>query len=189
MSIFGKDYRPKPDEELAIMLRNGDKKAFAELYDRYSRRLLNFVYRIISDRDKSQDILQEVFLKLIEKPGLFNSEKKFSTWIYTIAMNICRNEFRRAARFDSLEPEYDDIGGEYREYDFDKAEFNRILDDELNQMDLNHRSVFIMRYKEELSIKEIAEILECPEGTVKSRLHYTLKNLSEKLYIFNPKVS
>lgn len=187
MKFFAKDYNKKSDEELAVLIRNGSEKAFNVIYERYSAKLLNFICRLLNDKDKSQDLLHDVFLKLIEKPELFNPDKKFSTWLYTITINLCRNEHKRGAKFESLDDEFIALNIGIQDTLFDIAEFNRLLEMELLSMDISHRSVFIMRFREGLPVREIAEILGCPEGTVKSRIHYSLKNLSDKLYMFNPK--
>ncbi len=190
MGIFGKQYSTLSDEELMSLLAEGNCKAFDAIYDRYSKKILNFLYRLLNfDYDKAQDMLQEVFLKIIEKPTMFNTDRKFSPWIYAIALNLCRNEFKRTARHESFAEEQNLSGLVSEDLSFETAEFERVLESELGLMDLSHRTAFLLRYKEELSLKEIAEVMDCPVGTVKSRLFYALKNLSEKLFMFNPKVS
>ncbi len=189
MKLFGRNYSSNTDEELAAMVRKGDEKAFRNLYGRYSRKLLNFIAGMTNDPDKAQDLLQDVFMKFIEKPELFNAQWKFSTWIYKIAINLCRNEYKRSAKFLPFDEEELLPGATGADSMFDNAEFYRLLESELMIMDTNHRSVFILRYKEGLPIREIAEISGCPEGTVKSRLFHTHKILSKKLYMFNPKES
>ena len=77
-------------------VQSGEPRAFEVLYDRYSERLLNYFYRMLGNhRENAHDMLQDLFLKIINKPHLFNPEKRFLTWIYTVAANMCKNEYRR----------------------------------------------------------------------------------------------
>ncbi len=74
----------------------GDTAAFDELYQRYSQRLLYYFYRMLGgDEDRAQDFLQDLFLKIIEKPNQFVSKQRFSNWIFTVTHNMCKNEYRR----------------------------------------------------------------------------------------------
>ncbi|GDX51978.1 hypothetical protein LBMAG27_10250 [Bacteroidota bacterium] len=82
------------DEELMDRIRNCDRKCFEELYDRYHKRLFNFILRIVNDREKAEDFLHDVFIKVMESHDRFDVTRKFSTWIYTLAINLCRNEMR-----------------------------------------------------------------------------------------------
>src|ERR1700712_473931 len=81
-----------------LFIADGKEKAFTELYERYSKKMLYFFYqRLYQDKQKAQDFLQDLFLKILEKPQLFNADKKFKTWIYTLAANMCKNEYRKDA--------------------------------------------------------------------------------------------
>jgi len=143
------------------------------------------------DRDKAEDFTQDLFTKLIEKPQLFDTTKKFGTWIFSIACNMCKNEYRRlAVRKGTVNDESKalrakDEGSENVVDYMDKKNFDQLLQVELGLLDEKHRSVFILRFQEEMSIKEISEALSISEGTVKSRLFYTLKKLSDKLKVFD----
>ncbi len=86
------------DEHLMISVHHGDVYAFNELYNRYSKRLLYYFYRMLgSSQEKSRDFLQDIFIKIIERPELFDTTRKFSTWIFSVAHNMCKNEYRRMA--------------------------------------------------------------------------------------------
>ena len=96
MPVFKKKYINLSDEQLMARIIKNDAHAFNEIYNRYSHRLLIFFLRALGGHDeKAQDFLQDVFLKIIEKPYMFSVDKKFSTWIFTIANNLCKNEYRR----------------------------------------------------------------------------------------------
>jgi len=162
------------------------------LYHRYAKPMLYFFYqRLYQDEQKAQDLLQDLFLKIVERPEQFNRDKKFKTWLYTIAANMCKNEYRKDAvrgvkiNYVHLNdmPEIETVFLPDR---FDKALFAATLTTELNKLNESQRDVFLLRYQEECSINEISEILGCAEGTVRSRLFYCIKKLAVSLRAFNP---
>jgi RNA polymerase sigma-70 factor (ECF subfamily) len=176
-----------------LFVLDGKEKAFTELYQRYSKKMLYFFYqRLYQDEQKAQDFLQDLFFKILEKPHLFNADKKFKTWIYTLAANMCKNEYRKdAVRGVKVEgfafndvPETHAAGMLNDRYD--QNIFAANLKTELNKLEEDQRVTFLLRYQEELSISQISEILDCPEGTVKSRLFYCTKKLAIKLKAFDP---
>ena len=132
--------------------------------------------------------MQDLFLKIIEKPELFDTNKKFSTWIYTVAYNMCKNVYRsniiKEKNYDinllKELPTFDKLNNKY-DVDF----FIDSLNTELNNLSKKHKQTFNLRHKDMLSIKEISIVMNCSEGTVKSRLFYATKELSKKLQIFN----
>ncbi len=190
-----KNYTELTDELLMAQVADGESRAFSELYDRYSGPLINYFYRMLwRDREKAEDFMQELFTKLIHKPHLYNPERKFKTWLYSIANNMCKNEYRRMEVRKNTSNGLDervDVSDDRVLSDkvVDREIFNEKLNEELLTLSENHRTVFELRYKEDMSIKEIADIMECSEGTIKSRLFYTIKKLSEKLQAYNPKLA
>src|SRR6201996_2438026 len=86
------------DSAVVTAFLNGDERAFSELVERYQTRLLNFVYRTIGDREKAEDLVQEVFIRVYRHLHRFDRSKKFSTWAYTIASNLAKNELRNRSR-------------------------------------------------------------------------------------------
>ncbi|MEX8546027.1 MAG: RNA polymerase sigma factor [Mucilaginibacter sp.] len=192
-SFIAKKYKLNSDEELMLFVIKGNERAFDELYNRYSEKMVRFFHqRLYRDDEKAQDFLQDLFIKIIEKADGYNPDLKFKVWIYSIAANMCKNEYRRL----------DVRGVKVNDYDFDKILeelplnnltdkydkdlFSRILTSELHKLDENHSLTFVLRYKEYMTVKEISQVMECCEGTVKSRLFYTIKKLSQKLAMFNP---
>ena len=195
MVVFRNKYKKYTDEKLMRCIQRKDTSAFNELYDRYSQRLLFYFFRELGgDEEKAQDFLQEIFLKIVENPGLFDTERRFPTWMFTVAYNMCKNEYRRLEIRDIVETDADmdaiphELESEYHpaEQNLDQKIFKRALFAELEKFDNGHRSAFLLRYQQNFSIKEIGEILECSEGTVKSRLFYTTQKLAAKLKAFNP---
>jgi RNA polymerase sigma-70 factor (ECF subfamily) len=195
MPLLKRRYRKRSDEKLMEFIQHGDTSAFDELYHRYSQRLLLYFFRELGcDEQKAQDFLQDAFLKILEKPGLFDPERKFSTWIFTVAYNMCKNEYRRLQAREMVENDVDVEGisqgceseDHSSEQNVDRKMFEKALLAELEKFDDGHRSAFLLRYQQNLSIREIGEILGCSEGTIKSRLFYTTQKLAAKLKAFNP---
>ena len=195
MALFKEKYRKLSDERLIELIQRSNTSAFEELYNRYSRRLLLYFFRELSgDEEKAQDFLQDVFLKIVEKPGQFDTARRFSTWIFTVAYNMCKNEYRRLEVRDdfrnsvSADAASGGCEGEHHQMEqhIDQGRFEKALLAELERLDNGHRSAFLLRHQQDLSIKEIGEVLGCSEGTVKSRLFYTTRKLASKLRAFNP---
>jgi RNA polymerase sigma-70 factor, ECF subfamily len=162
----------------------GDQAAFGELYLRYKSRMYYYFYRMLGNSaEQANDFLQELFMKLIEKPESYNPAYNFSTWLYSVANNMCKNEYRhREVRqeyhsVEALKPQIDFLN----ESSVDPDQAIEKVFQTLEQLGEEHRSAFLLRYREGFSIKEVAEILDLPEGTVKSRLFYAKKILAEKL--------
>ena len=195
MIFLRQTYKTSTDEELMRAIQSGEVGAFDVLYERYSRRMLNYFFRRLgNDENSAQDMLQDLFVKIVEKPHLFNSEKRFSTWIYAVASNMCKNEYRRRdirkieqplpgpdALLDAVKKvgKPDDV--------FEKKEFGHAVYQKLNELHEDKQNTFLLRFQHQLSIKEISETLDCSEGTVKSRLFYTIRVLAAELHEYNPK--
>lgn len=180
------------DEDLMRAILKGDKKAFDEIYARYSGPLLGYFMRMLwRDREKSEDFVHDLFAKIVHKPEYFDTERSFKTWIYSVANNMCKNEYKkqevRKGMKNGLDNHYSlsdtsvNVMGEVQDVFFREA-FERGM----KTLDEKHREAFTLRHIEGLSVKEIAEILEINEGTVKSRVFYAIKYLSEELKVFNP---
>lgn len=170
------------DEALmqAIATRR-DAQAFAQLYDRWSARMYRYFLRMIGRQAaKAADMTQDLFVKIIEKPHLFDPSRRFSTWLYTLAANQCKNEYRRKKLFDYV-GDYPETPGENGADDLpeqlDRARLEQLLQAAIDHLQEHHRQCFVLRWQEDLSIREISEIMDCPEGTVKSRLYYALQQL------------
>lgn len=191
MKLLKKNYSKRSDEELMLLYSKGDRKAFEEIYKRYGTYLLNFFNRKLwQDRLKAEDFTQELFTKLIDRPELFDTTKKFKTWLFTIASNMCKNEYKRMEIRKSTRnevPEGFEAKANLKTADksVDEHNFSTELNYELNKLNEKHKEVFMLRHYEGLSLNEIAEMLGINVGTVKSRLHNTTKLLAKKLNTFN----
>ena len=176
------------DEQL--MSRVGerqDEKAFDELYSRHARRLMGFFLRAFRyDEDEAADACQETFLKVWQAAEQFNPTSAFRPWLYTIAYNLCRSRFRhseqaeryRSEQLATTADEYTDAC----ELQLDNATLQRALVATLETLPPESRTLFALRFEEELGIAQVAQILGIPEGTVKSRLHRLLNLLKQQLH-------
>jgi len=196
LRIIGIKYKELNDEKVMQLVINGDSKAFEEIYKRYAYKLLNYFHRMLwKDREKAEDFMHDLFHKIVEKPYLYDPSRSFKTWVYSVANNMCKNEYKKqeirktSAKYEIKE---EILKGE-SDVDYDRKIdfkiFNQVLHRELDQFNEEQKETFLLRYMEELSIKEISEAMSCSEGTVKSRLFYTLKKLTPKLKSFAPEKS
>ena len=176
--------RALDDAAVVSAFLDGEERAFAELVERYQTRLLNFIYRTIGDREKAEDLVQEVFIRVYRHLHRFDASKKFSTWIYTIASNLAKNELRNRSRnplvfFQAIKKSWQD---EERPLQFEdsttrpddlyrKRHLRELVEASVDQLPEHHRQVFVLRELEGKSYEEIAEITGCNLGTVKSRLN------------------
>jgi RNA polymerase sigma-70 factor (ECF subfamily) len=143
------------------------------------------------DREKAEDLVHDLFAKIIRKPDYFDPEKSFKTWVYSVACNMCKNEYKkkevRKGFSTGLDHHYalaDNSSNVLR--NVEDAFFKDALNDQLNNLDEKHREAFTLRHVEGLSVKEIAEVLGINEGTVKSRVFYAIKTLAANLKEFKP---
>lgn len=186
--MFKISHTNSTDEQLVKLMISGDSQAFNHLYERYSKRLLYYFYRMLGNsNEKAQDFLQDIFVKLIDKAETFDTSRKFSTWIFSIAHNMCKNEYRRmeTRKDTAIEAYHEDLQEPddvlLDEQCINLEEFTRDLFEELDTFSEIHKTVFLLHYRENLPLREIGQVLEISEGTVKSRLFYVRKRLSERL--------
>jgi RNA polymerase sigma-70 factor (ECF subfamily) len=166
-----------------------NQRAFEELYGRYGKLMFNYFLRMLwKDKEKARDFTQELFTKVYQKPHLYDPSRPFKTWLYSIAHNMCKNEYaklevRREAQ-STLKAESTGITSPVAQKDMDRKTFMEKLASVLAQLDEVKRETFELRFVQELSIIEISEVMGVSEGTVKSRLFYLLKDLNGKLKAF-----
>jgi RNA polymerase sigma-70 factor (ECF subfamily) len=185
------------DEQLFRRVKDGDIAAFDELYCRYNHRLLHYLLRMLNGNEsRAQDLLQDIFLRVLDKRNQFHDTKKFATWIYTITHNLCINEYRQGQNRKTVnitDIDYPVFSLEDSpEFTMDKIDlenFSKQLLLLLKYLPVDQRSTFLLRFQENLSIPAIAEILNCPAGTIKSRLYYTLSMIAERLKAYDPNKS
>ena len=187
--------RDDADEVLMVAYQKGDVRAFEILLTRHRRPVYNFILRYVGLRETAEDLLQETFLRVIKGAGAYQRQAKFTTWLYTIARNLCVDQSRRAKhrRAQSLDapmnssPEsgtlLDVIPA--NEIASDRQTVNKELhlkmEAALARLSQEQREVFLMREFLDMPFKDIAEVVGVPENTVKSRMRYALEKLRLEL--------
>jgi RNA polymerase sigma-70 factor (ECF subfamily) len=195
MSWFSITYKDQADEKLVDLFTNGDKRAFDELYERYVHMLTRYFRKMLwNDFEKAEDLAHDFFTKLIKKTELFDTSRNFKTWMFSVASNTCKNEYKKHEVRRPIVKGYDfalNVSDSKVSVlnEVSDAFFAEAFDVAINEMDEKHKSVFCLRHFEDLSMKEIAEVLNMNEGTVKSRLFYATKQLAEVLKEFDPKLT
>ena len=185
MRIFHlKPLRQLTDEQLMARAKAGNDAAFEELYHRYARRLKGFFFlQLGGDEELAADATHDVFLRAYEARNRYQEGKSVSTWLFTIAYNICRNHYRSNAYETQLSATLDaePISDEQIEVQLDAAALDDALAQVLSELPPPLHQLFSLHYQEELTIPQVAEIVGIPEGTVKSRLHKTMNIIRKKL--------
>jgi len=193
MKLFKVNHLKQEDEQLMRMVAKGDQHAFDEIYDRYAAKLsYYFMSKLKHDKEKGEDFVHDLFAKLIDRPELFDPDKKFKTWIYSVANNMCINEYKKmAVRSNTTNGVSQDLPiashDKAVEEQVHENDFANDLSSVLKELDDKHSEVFVMRHVNGLSVKEVAEAMGISPGTVKSRLFYATKKVAEQLEMYNPK--
>lgn len=182
------------ERSLLRRLRDRDERAFRELIEAHRDRVYNICYRMLGNRHESEDVAQEVFITVFKTIDTFREESKFSTWLYRVAVNHSKNRIKYLARrFDKQRDELDDqssgangtpIGAPLPsapDRALEGAQMEKLLQEAIASLDEEQRTVVILRDVEDLSIEEICEITNLPDGTVKSRLHRARLVLRKRL--------
>jgi len=183
-----------PDAALMLRVKKGDRDAFTALVEKYQQPVMNFVRRTVRDETEAEDLAQNVFLQVYKSAPRYVSTAKFSTWLFTIARNLCLNEIRRRSRhpaesLDATHPESEDQPLHQFE---DKAvapapeqvlhgELEEKIEQALADLPENQRTALLLCRQDELSYEEIAEVLDCSLSATKSLIHRGRETLKQKL--------
>lgn len=176
------------DHELMRRVKDGDTPAFDVLVRKWEHRLYNVVYKIICDIETTRDICQEVFLQVYKSAKKYNPTAQFETWLYRIAINSSINELRKQKRYqtysldnqDETQISLDDIMTDPNPKPDDIVQQNEMascIQNALAKLPTEQRIVVTLRHYEGLKYQQIAEILNCPLGTVKSRMYSAIEQL------------
>jgi len=170
------------DFTLMRAIQKGDMVAFNAMVDRYKDRLMNVIGRMLSSQEEAEDIVQETFVRVYQHRQSFNFQHCFSTWIYTIGLNLARNELRKRRRFKFFE--ISELQGNEKELAVDPIIPSRLpemLNEAMDTLPRKYREAFLLRDIEEMPYEEVAKVLDVPLGTVKSRVNRARLMLREKL--------
>lgn len=183
------------DWELVQRAQEGNREAFRTLVERYQRRIAALAVGMLRNQDDALDVVQDTFAKAFQNLDRFKGDASFYTWTYRIAVNLCIDHQRREGKLPAvaLEPQEGsrgpDVLGTLPDTDGQGDPFQRTRDAEIaralrraiDELTPEHRAVIVLREVEGLSYEEISRVLECPKGTVMSRLHYARRQLQERL--------
>ncbi len=184
------------DEDVMERCAMGSEAAFRALVSRYRVRIMNLVCRFINDRDRAEEISQEVFLRVFRNRERYRKSGKFSTWIFTIAVNLTKNEIRSRVRHRgtfSLDAMEEESGGQGVSFPDSKPlpdenlnahEIGQKVAEALTKIPARYREAVVLRDVEGLSYEEVGQILRIPGGTVRSRINRARLMLKERLKPF-----
>jgi RNA polymerase sigma-70 factor (ECF subfamily) len=178
------DLEAWPDEELIQLVEGGNDEAFEIIVGRFKSPILNFLYRMLGDSDAAEDLAQETFIRVYRNAGRYKQIAKFSTWIYTIAANLGKNELRNRARRQGVTWEdvqnFDlktecsapmQLHSPKTDRAVERKELRAALNRAIESLPARFRIPFVMRDVEGFAYEEIAKMLKLPKGTVKSRIN------------------
>lgn len=171
---------------MSLVLK-GNKLAFELLYERYFDKLVWFANGYVQQTDIAEDIVQEIFIQLIESPEKFDSKKRFSTWVYVVTGNRCKNYVRdvklreQNLKLHRNENQYRTNQSHHR---MDEKVLQRHLGSVFSTLNDKEKLIYQLRFEQQLSIKEIASQLSIPEGSVKSGIFYLLKKYAHLINHF-----
>ncbi len=183
-----------PDAALMLLVKQGDNTAFALLVDKYKQPIMNLAYRMIRDMTEAEDLAQNVFVQVHKSAARYEVSSKFSTWLFTIARNLCLNEIRRRSRHpaESIDAPYYEQEDQPRQQFEDKktssppdsllhGELEQKVEEALASLPENQRTAIFLCRQNELSYEEIAEVLGCSLSATKSLIHRGRETLKQKL--------
>lgn len=189
---------PDPSNEYIVsQIAAGDAKAFDIIFDRFHRQIYNFISKQVQDQQSVEDLVQEVFLRVFKSAKNFDVEKKFSSWIYKIALNEVKRYWKRTISKPtfSLNTPLGAESGDSERQDFiedlrltpvtstEKDLFTKNLKTLIDRLPEKQKTVVLLKVYQELTFEEIAEICECPLSTVLSRMRYAVSKLRNWLGI------
>lgn len=161
-----------PDLDLMRRVQEGEMVSYNTLVNRYKDRLFNVLYRMLSSEDEANDLLQETFLRVWQHKMSYDFRFAFSTWIYTIALNLARNELRRRKKIKFLDIfDFADKLAAKEEKKDTSSNLKTLLEVEMKRLPEKYKTAFLLRDVDNLSYEEIAQVLGVPLGTVKSRVN------------------
>jgi RNA polymerase sigma-70 factor (ECF subfamily) len=183
------------DEDLMVLYQSGEVRAFELLLGRHRKSVYNFILRFVGDKETAEDLLQETFMRVIKGADAYKRQAKFTTWLYTIARNLCvdqtrRRKHRRHASLDAPMDTSEESGSlmdviASNEMASDRKSVNKELFATMQRaiagLSEEQREVFLMREFLDLPFKQIADVVGVPENTVKSRMRYALEKLRLEL--------
>jgi RNA polymerase sigma-70 factor (ECF subfamily) len=173
------------DQELMAIVQSGDFSPASELYDRYSKRIYNFAYRFLRNASVAEDATQDVFMKMLSRAYQFNGTSKFSTWLFSMTANWCRDYFRK---MENRTKESVDVlamlpasSESSPERDLEKRRAEQLVQRALEVLTKDQREAILLSRYQGFSYQEVAKIVGCSEGAVKTRVFRGMELLKKAL--------
>lgn len=182
--LTANDLHTLPDAELMLRVGQGGHAAFDTLYNRYARQMGGFFLRMLAyDTAKAEDMVQELFTRVWTHRADYRAAQPFATWLYAMAYNLCKNEYRHEAVHQAYTAEcmFGEEPTEQTTEVVEREEQRQRLRQVIQSLPTAQRDAFLLHYDEELTVPEVARIVGCPEGTVKSRLAAALATIKNKM--------
>ena len=183
-----------PDAALMLRFQQGDTGALEELVNKYKQPVMNLAFRMLHDTTEAEDLAQNVFVQVYRSGQRYTASAKFSTWLFTIARNLCLNEIRRRSRhpadsMDALHPEqedqplhqFEDKAAPAPAISLLQSELEEKIQEVLDDLPENQRIALLLCRQEELSYEDIAKVLDCSLSATKSLIHRGRETLKERL--------
>jgi RNA polymerase sigma-70 factor (ECF subfamily) len=180
------------DSEIIEEAQAGDLRAFETLYRKHEHLVYRTALAILGNSQSAEEVLQDCFLRAYKHLHRLNGEPSVSPWLHRVAVNLCYSRLRRnylsrmTVPLESLSNRLFPSLGPSPEESTQDSEISAAIQRGIASLDLKHRSVVVLYYLQEFSLEEVAYILDCPVGTVKSRLHYARKELGQRLKSLRP---
>ena len=167
------------ERQLVLRAKEGHHDAFTVLVQRYMRQAYNIAFGFVNDHDDAEDVAQESFVRIYRSLGGFRGDAEFSTWLYRIVTNLSLNRLRQNRHSAKREVrEIDCPGGGPPP---DNSEMHALIERALHDLPTLQRATVILRHLNDLSTRQVSEILQCSEGTVKTHLHRGLKKMKKSM--------
>ena len=173
-----------PDAELMLRVGQGEHEAYEVLYERYARRLGGFFLRMLAyDTAKAEDMVQELFIRIWAHRTSYRAAQPFATWLYAMAYNLCKNDYRHEEVHQSYTAEHmlREEPTTTTDETIERCELRQLLRQAVQALPDSQHDAFLLHYDEELTVPEVARIMGCPEGTVKSRLATALATIKKQM--------
>ena len=183
-----------PDAALMLRVKRGDTAAFAGLVEKYKQPIINLCWRTLGDPTEAEDLAQNAFVQAYKSAARYEASAKFSTWLFTIARNLCLNEIRRRSRHpaDSLDQTYEDSDDQPMHQVEDRrvtappdellrGELEDKVEEAILSLPENQRTALLLCRQDELSYEEMAKILDCSVSAVKSLIHRGRETIKQTL--------
>lgn len=176
---MGKDLIILTDNELVQEIKDGNRKAFSEIVKRHQKSLLRMSMRFVKDLETAEDIVQESFIKAFEKLNSFEGRSSFKSWLFQVTVNTAKNKLRERKRVTTDIDTVQIAVGAIAETSLVHSALSQEIQEEIDKLPTKQRTALILRVYEDLSFKEIADIMECPYDTAKANYRHALVKLKD----------